>query len=392
MSYDSIINKLKKDWNCSGLMDGARAAKGPKIPFSSPLLNYATYGGIPRNKVTVFFGDPGGGKSTSAADICKNAKKIFDEEFEAQLSDLRTRYANGQKQLAAEIEDLEERGPKKVFYMDLEHTFDAAWAAVLGIDDGSIDIMQPPDVNAEEELEALKALIETGEIGLAVIDSIPSLVPKAELEKKLGERTVAALAGLMTVFCRKIIPVLTRYNCTLLMINQNRDNMDNPYIENMPGGKALKFYASLIMRFRIGSPVDFLGNVLPQNSENPAGYIINVRLTKQKSASFDRKNASYHLMAKSGIRIDMDFADLAVNKYQIITKSGAWYSILDPSTKEAILDETGKAIRVQGMAKVLDYLQLNPDYFQKLQDVIMADIEGNPVTTTSEEVNEQEGV
>lgn len=392
MSYDSIINKLKKDWNCSGLMDGARAAKGPKIPFSSPLLNYATYGGIPRNKVTVFFGDPGGGKSTSAADICKNAKKIFDEEFEAQLSDLRTRYANGQKQLAAEIEDLEERGPKKVFYMDLEHTFDAAWAAVLGIDDGSIDIMQPPDVNAEEELEALKALIETGEIGLAVIDSIPSLVPKAELEKKLGERTVAALAGLMTVFCRKIIPVLTRYNCTLLMINQNRDNMDNPYIENMPGGKALKFYASLIMRFRIGSPVDFLGNVLPQNSENPAGYIINVRLTKQKSASFDRKNASYHLMAKSGIRIDMDFADLAVNKYQIITKSGAWYSILDPATKEAILDETGKAIRVQGMAKVLDYLQLNPDYFQKLQDVIMADIEGKPVTTTSEEVNEQEGV
>ena len=93
-------------------------------------------------------------------------------------------------------------------------------------------------------------------------------------------------------------------------------------------------------------------------------------------------------MAKSGIRIDMDFADLAVNKYQIITKSGAWYSILDPATKEALIDETGKAVRVQGMAKVLDYLQLNPDYFKKLQDVIMTDIEGTPIVDNSEAADE----
>ena len=64
MSYADIIKKRIKDWNCDGLMEGARAKRGNKIPFSSPLLNYSTYGGIPRDAITEFFGAPGGGKST----------------------------------------------------------------------------------------------------------------------------------------------------------------------------------------------------------------------------------------------------------------------------------------------------------------------------------------
>lgn len=375
-SFDSIINKAKKDWNCSSLMDGARAARGDKIPFSSPLLNYATYGGIPRKRITIFYGNYGGGKSTSAADICKHACKIFKTEFDAELSRLRDAFAAGNKALASEIEDLEARGPKRVLYVDLEHTFDEDWARTLGIDVDCLEIMQPPDIAAEDLLEVVKSLIESGEVGLIVLDSVPSLVTRAELEKKFGERTVASAAGLLTTFCRKITPVLTRYDCTMIVINQIRDNMDNPYVVNMPGGNALKFYASLMMQFRIGSPVDFLGNELPQSAENPAGYIINVKLTKQKSAPFDRKNASYYLMAQSGIRIDMDFAQLAVNKYQIIRKAGAWFTICDPITKQPIEDASGNEVKLQGMAKVLDYMQQNTEYFQRLQDVIMADIEG----------------
>ena len=375
-SFDSIINKAKKDWNCSSLMDGARAARGDKIPFSSPLLNYATYGGIPRKRITIFYGNYGGGKSTSAADICKHACKIFKAEFDAELSRLRDAFAAGNKALASEIEDLEARGPKRVLYVDLEHTFDEDWARTLGIDVDCLEIMQPPDIAAEDLLEVVKSLIESGEVGLIVLDSVPSLVTRAELEKKFGERTVASAAGLLTTFCRKITPVLTRYDCTMIVINQIRDNMDNPYVVNMPGGNALKFYASLMMQFRIGSPVDFLGNELPQSAENPAGYIINVKLTKQKSAPFDRKNASYYLMAQSGIRIDMDFAQLAVNKYQIITKAGAWFTLKNPITKEPLEDESGNVVKLQGMAKVLDYLQQNPEYFKQLQDVILADIEG----------------
>lgn len=374
-SYQDIINKRKKDWNCSQLMD--RASRGKKLAFSSPLLNYATYGGIPRAAVTEFFGDPGGGKSTTAVDICKNAHKLFDKEYNDKLYDLQMKANAGDKSALVAVEDLSERGPKKVLYIDLEHSFDDAWAKTLGIVQGELDIMQPPDVVAEEVLQTVQELIESGEVGLLVLDSIPSLVTKQELEKKLGERTVASVAGLLTIFFRKIVPILTRYDCTLLVINQTRDNMDNPYVVNTPGGRALKFYATLRMYFKIGTPVDFLGNDLPANAENPAGYIVNAKIVKQKSAPWDRKLGSYYLMAQSGIRVDMDFCQLAVKKYGIIKKAGAWFSLCNPETGEILADDTGKPVKLNGMAKVLEYMQTHPDYFEILQKYIIDDIEHN---------------
>lgn len=376
MSYADIIKKRIKDWNCDGLMEGAKAKRGNKIPFSSPLLNYSTYGGIPRDAITEFFGAPGGGKSTTAVDICKTAYKLFQEEYQDQLLAFQEKINNGNKSLMSEYEDVKERGPKKVLYIDLEHSFDAVWADTLGIREGEIDIMQPPDVFAEDILQTVKEIIETGEVGLIVLDSIPSLVTQSELDKKFGERTVASLSGLLTIFCRKIVQLLTRYGTTLIVINQIRDNMDSPYVVNTPGGNALKFYCSLRIQFKIGAPVDFLGNELPASTENPAGYKVTAKIVKQKSAPNDRRAGSYYLMAHSGIRIDMDFAQLAVNKYGIINKAGAWFSIKDPYTKEQLVDETGKPVKVNGMTKVFEYLQNNPEYFNRLVKYITTDIEG----------------
>lgn len=383
-SFASIINKAKKDWNCPGLMDGASAELGPKIPFSSPLMNYATYGGIPRGRITEFFGFPGGGKSTTTVDICKNACALFQDEYTAQVIEYQDKISSGNKALIAELEELQERGPKKVLYVDLEHAFDGKWSRTIGLDATEIELMQPPDEPAEHILQTVLELIQSGETGMVVLDSIPSLTTEAELNKKFGERTVASLAGLMTIFLRKVVPLLTRYDCTLVLINQIRVNMDNPYVVNTPGGEAIKFYSSLRMQFKIGAPVDFVGTELPQNAENPAGYIINVKLIKQKSAPFDRKNASYHLMAKSGIRVDMDIADLAVKKYGIIKKSGAWYTVCDPTTGEVISNEAGNPIKLNGMPKVLDYLQMNQDYFQKVTKFILDDIAGNSEDESSE--------
>lgn len=374
--YADIINKKKKDWDCSSLMDSALSARGAKLPFTSPLLNYSTYGGIPRGQITEFFGDPGGGKTTTSIDICKNAHKIFVSEYETRLSELRASSTKGDKSILRELAELEDRGPKKVLYIDLEHSFDGEWANKLGIQPEDMDIMQPPDVVAEELLQTVQELIETDELGLVVLDSIPSLTTKQELEKKYGERTVASVAGLLTIFCKKIVPLLKRYDTTLLVINQVRDNMDNPYVLNTPGGRALKFYCSLRIQFKIGSPVDFLGNELPNNAENPSGHIVTAKIVKQKSAPWDRKNASYYLMSQTGIEVEMDFAQLAVKKYGIIAKTGAWFCMTEPGTGEILVDETGKSIKVNGMAKVLDFLKLNPDYFKRIQDYILADIAG----------------
>lgn len=375
-SYAQIIKKKQSDWKCDNLMTGVHTHLDDKIPFSSPLMNFSTYGGIPRRRISEFFGDPGSGKSTTAVDICKNAYKVFCKDHEELIKSLRAKIANGNKSAVTELEVAEENGPRKILYVDIEHGFDGAWAAKLGINPDEIDVMQPPDVVAEEVLQMIMEVIETGEVGLIVLDSIAALVPRAELEKKLGERTVAALAGLLTIFCRKVMPMLTRYDVTMIFINQVRENMDNPYVVKTPGGTAPKFYASLRILFKLGQPVDFLGNELPQNTENPSGYIVNAKLVKQKSAPFDRKNGSYFLMCQDGIRPLYDFAKLAITKYNLILKSGAWFTVIDPETGEILEDDMKRPVKLNGLAKVYQYLESNEAYYNKLTEFILNDING----------------
>lgn len=382
-SFANIIKKKQKDWDCPELMTRATSDSGKKLPFSSPLLNWCTYGGIPRGCYTEFFGAPGGGKSTTSIDICKNAIQVFRNEYQDKVKEYQEKIASGKKEFQGPLEDLEEYGPKKILYVDLENSFDVKWAVTLGInkedivsDNNVFNIMSTPNVAAEDVLQTVLDLIETSEVGLVVIDSIPSLVPRQMLEKQMGERTVAALAGCLNVFFVKAIPLLKKYNCTLLAINQIRDNMDNPYVTKTPGGNAPKFYASLRMEFRIGNPVDVFGNELPKNTEDPSGYIINAKLVKQKSAPSDRKMGTYFLMFDGGIREDFDYAKLAVNKYQFIRKQGGWFTICDPYTGEVLEDAEGKIVKVHGMNKVYDYLKENVEYYNKIKKYITEDLNG----------------
>lgn len=375
MGYRDVLNKRAKEWGCPDMLDSVKDFV-PKIPFSSPLLNWLTYGGIPRGRVVELHGEPGGGKSTSSQDLCANALRIFKQEHEEQIQKYRDLIASGKKEYVGPLEDLQEQGPKGVLYLDLEHSFDWQWAGKLGLHKGDIDVAQPGDVPAEKICQAIQDAVCEGDLGLVVLDSIPSLVTAAELEKKYGERTVSSLAGLMTMFMRKMPPLCSRYDCTLVLINQTRDNMDNPYVVQTPGGQAIKFYCTTRLYFKKGSPLDFAGNEIPQNVENPAGYKIVVKLVKQKGAPFDRKVGSYFLMSQSGIRPDFDYAKLAVEKYNIIRKSGAWFTMCDPFTGEILEDGSGKPIKVNGMLKVYDYLALNQEYYAKLKKYIENDING----------------
>ena len=378
MSYADIIKKKTKDWDCKNLMNSVYSVDKNRIPFSSPLMNWFTYGGITRNRLVEIYGDYGSGKTTTCLDVCKNAYKLFEEEYEAKIQELQQAYSNGDKSASDELDELTELGSKKVLYIDLEHTFDIQWAKTLGVDLSHMDVMQPPNVTGEDLLQTVRDIIETGEVGLLILDSIPSLTPKTVLEKKVGERTVAALAGLMTNFDTLVIPLLARYNCTLIVVNQIRDNLDNPYVVNTPGGKANKFYASLRLQLRKGKYVDALGNELPNNVENPAGCKIEAILTKLKTAPNDRRMGSYFLMFHSGIRPDFDYASLAITKYGLIKKTAGWYGFIDPETGEALCNsDSDKPLKVNGLGKVYDFLNSNAEYFEKLKKYILNDIEGN---------------
>lgn len=388
--FADIIKRCEKEWACPDLMESVNKVGGRKIPFSSPSLNWATYGGVPRASLSEFYGVPGGGKTTTAIDVCKNALDIFNKEFSEESLKYQEKAAKGDKEAKIKLQDMNEAGPRKVLYIDLEHTFDKKWAATLGITNKDIHVMQPPNITAESLLQKLIDLISTNEVGLIVLDSIPSLVTKSELEHKLDDEKQAfasALAGLITKFLRLITQLLMRYDCTLIFINQMRTNMENAYVDNTPGGDAIKFYAALRLKFLLGSPVDFLGNELPAKTENPAGYKINVTIKKQKSAPFDRKLGTYYLMAQSGLRVDFEFVNLAITKYEIIRKSGGWFTLCDPKTKE-LLEKDGVIVKINGLAKVYDYMSTDLEYYNSLCEVIVDDINHNGMDVEDVEVEE----
>ena len=385
MGYAEIIKKKMKDWDAPNLMETSIGDSGDRIPFTSPMLTFATYGGIKRDTLTEFFGVESGGKSTSALDICKNAVTLFQKEYEEKLAALQEKASSGDKSAKSAVEDLQDVGRKKILYIDLEHSYDRNWSDVIGIEDGSIDVMQPPVVSGEEILQTVLEVIESGEVGLIVLDSVPSIESQRELDKKLGEATVASLAGLLTTFLKKAIPLLSRYHCTMIVINQLRDDMNNPYNHmKTPGGRALKFWSSLRLYFQRGEKVDFLGNQLPHNAEDTAGFTLKAKVIKQKTAPNDRTNASYILMAREGIAPMYDFAKLAITKYNIIQKHAGWFTMCDPSTGE-ILEKDGKPFKINGLAKVYDYLRENPDYYNSLVDFVMEDLKNSTNGASGEE-------
>lgn len=389
-SYADLINKAKKDFKCETLMSGNTAKTVPKIPLSAPFMNYALYGGIPRGRMTEFFGEPGSGKSTTAVDACKNAAKIFKQDFEVEKQELRKKIANGTKSAQIELQAVEERGPRKVLYVDIEHGFDRAWSEKIGINPEEVDVMQPPNIAAEDLLQLISDVIETGDVGLVVLDSLAALVPRAELEKKFGERTVASLAGLLTIFFRKVTPLLARYDCTMICCNQTRENMDNPYEVKTPGGVSVKFFASLRILFRMGQPLDTFGNELPKNVEDPAGYIIQAKIIKQKTAPFNRKLGTYTLMCDSGIMPMYDYVKLAMTKYGIIAKAGAWMTLTDPRTGEVYCNDQGTPVKLNGLAKVYAYMEANPDYYNMIVDFIEKDLNGLEDTNSEENSDDTE--
>lgn len=333
---DELVKKVNKEFKSNLLSFGLPEYDYERVPFTSPRLNYMSYGGLPLGKMVEFFGDNGSGKTTTALDVVANYQKM--------------------------------NTGKKAFYCDCENTLDTVWATKLGVDVSNMYIFKPENQSAEEIFQMMLDAIETDEIGIVVIDSIGVMVSQQSMEKEIGEKTYAGISGALTTFSGKAVMACKKHNCLFIGINQVRDILNSTWGGiRTPGGNSWKHNVIARFEFRKGDYIDEKGGKLTRSAENPSGNQVLVHMVKNKTCPPNRKTGFYTLRYLTGIDYLADLIELAI-KYNIIEKHGAWFTIVDIDTGEVIAD------KMQGQASVVNFLNENTeiiDIVQKLVDKCM---------------------
>lgn len=326
---DELLKTINKDMKSDFVSKGLPKYDYDRIPFTSPRLNYITFGGIPIGKIVEFYGENHGGKTTTALDIVANYQRMDNA--------------------------------KGVLYVDIENGLDRVWATKLGVklDDDNFYMIKPDEQGAETIFEQVLELMRTGEIGLVIIDSLGAMASNQEYEKSVEEKTYGGIAMALTKFGKKAEVLCNKHDCTLIGINQNRVDMDSPYGgTRTTGGEAWKYLCSVRMEFRRGKFFDERGNELTRQAENPAGNYVLVSMTKNKTCPPTRRVGFYTLNYLQGIDYLKDLIEVCI-KYGIIDKAGAWFSIIDAETGELVE-------KLQGQNKVYEYLEAD-DHIEVLE-------------------------
>ena len=376
-NIDLKMAEINKKFKSQIINQGTDIIEVEKIPFSSPTANWMTYGGIPVGKITEFFGGEGGGKTTSALDICANAQKKFNEVFEQhrekvldeveQLKEKDTKESKKKAdKLMSDLMEYVERGPRVVVYIDAEQTLDVQWAQLLGVDTEAMILVRPQEQTAEQILQIAIDLIATGDVGLCVLDSIPMLVSQNIFNEDMDKKSYGGISQALTVFCSKVTPHLVQNQCAFIGINQIREDLASMYnTVSTPGGKMWKHACSLRLRFRKDTLLDMNNGELTSRAENPAGNRVGIEIAKTKVCKPDRRIGYYTLNYTEGIDVLADIITVAL-QYRILKQGGSWYYYLDEEGNVE-LDAENNEIKFQGKAKLLDELR-NDEEFK--EDVI----------------------
>ena len=204
----------------------------------------------------------------------------------------------------------------RVAFIDAEHSLDPKYAEKLGVNIDELLLSQPD--NGEQALEICEALVRSGAISVIVIDSVAALVPQAEIEGEMGDNHIGLQARLMSQALRKLSGVISKTNTIAIFINQLREKVGvmfgNP--ETTPGGRALKFYASVRLEIRRGEQIKLGTDII--------GNKTNIKVVKNKMAP-PFKSCTVDVMYGEGVSMEGELVDLA-SEAKIIEKSGAWYS------------------------------------------------------------------
>lgn len=238
-------------------------------------------GGLPKGRIVEIYGPESSGKTTLTLNIIAKAQALGN--------------------ISA--------------FIDAEHSLDTNYARKIGVDLANLLIAQPQ--SGEDCFDICTTLIKSGAVGLVVIDSVAAMVPRAEMEGNAGEIQVGLQARLMASGLRRITSLAANNSCTVIFINQLREKIGSyGGGETTPGGRALKFFASVRMDIR---KIDVL-----KNSESAVGLRTRVKITKNKCA-MPFRTAELDLLFNEGISRESDLIDAAIDR-GIIEKAGAWYS------------------------------------------------------------------
>ena len=315
-ALESAIAHILKTYGSGAVMrlGQANTMQVDAIPTGSMTLDLALgIGGVPRGRIVELYGPESSGKTTVALHIAAEAQKQGGE----------------------------------VAFIDVEHALDPVYARALGVDIDNLLVSQPD--SGEQALEIAEALVRSGAIDVLIVDSVAAMTTKAEIEGEMGDSHVGMLARLMSQAMRKLTSIISKSNCVAIFINQIREKIGVVYgnPETTPGGRALKFYASVRMEVRKGEAI--------KDGTTIIGKRTRVKIVKNKVAPPFRE-CEFDILYGKGISRSGEVLDLAVD-LDIINKSGSWFSY------------EGQRLG-QGRDNIKELLQNTPQLMQEVEEKI----------------------